>query len=192
MMSQGVFKNCILGLCKMNGVQVDDETLRMYYAKVRNDFTDDEFRAIANDILETEILYGKFPAPALFYNRKKQEKKKNDDSAYLTARQSFQDKLMELVYNDYNTKELIDEFNQSLTASESAALAALGGLSAVRASCRDKGLWSDEKEDWAIRRIQEKFKENYNADADSRLQITEVRNEEMVQKLEDLTKGMFK
>lgn len=44
----------------------------------------------------------------------------------------------------------------------------------------------------ATRQIQEKVKENRNVEAGSRLQITEVRNEEMVQKLEDLTKGMFK
>lgn len=192
MMNQGVFKNCLLGLCKMNGVQVDDETLRMYYAKVKNDFTDDEFRAIANDILETENLYGKFPAPVLFYSRKKEAEKKSGESSFLIARQNFQDKVMELVYNDYNTKGQIDEFNNSLTASEVAALSALGGLSALWASCRKGGIFDEEKTDWTVRRIQEKFKENYSEQADSRLRITESRNEEMALKIADLTAGAIK
>lgn len=192
MMNQGVFKNCLLGLCKMNGVQVDDETLRMYYAKVKNDFTDDEFRAIANDILETENLYGKFPAPVLFYSRKKEAAKKRDDSDFLIARQNFQDKVMELVYNDYNPKQWIEDFNNSLTASEIAALSALGGLSSLWASCRKDGIFDAEKTDRTIWRIQEKFKEHYNKQADSRLRISESRNEEMALKIADLTAGMIK
>ena len=192
MLSENVFKNCLVGLCKMNGVSIEQDTLRMYYAKVKNDFTDDEFRAIANDILETENLYGKFPAPVLFYSRKKEAEKKSGESAFLIARQNFQDKVMELVYNDYNTKERIDDFNNSLTASEVAALSALGGLSALWASCRKGGIFDEEKTDWTVRRIQEKFKEHYNEQADSRLRIAESRNEEMALKIADLTGNVLK
>ena len=192
MLNENVFKNCLVGLCKMNGVSIEQDTLRMYYAKVKNDFTDDEFRAIANDILETENLYGKFPAPVLFYSRKKEAEKKSGESAFLIARQNFQDKVMELVYNDYNTKGQINEFNNSLTASEVAALSALGGLSALWASCRKGGVFDEEKTDWTVRRIQEKFKEHYNEQADSRLRIAESRNEEMALKIADLTAGAIK
>ena len=164
----------------------------MYYAKVKNDFTDDEFRAIANDILETENLYGKFPAPVLFYSRKKQAEKKSGDSAFLIARQAFQDKVMELVNNDYNTKQAIKEFNDSLTASEVAALSALGGLTALWGACRKDGVFIDEKADWTIRRIQEKFKEHYNAPADDRLRIAEEKDAEMLLKIENLTAAAIK
>lgn len=192
MLSENVFKNCLVGLCKMNGVSIEQDTLRMYYAKVKNDFTDDEFRAIANDILETENLYGKFPAPVLFYSRKKQAEKKSGDSAFLIARQAFQDKVMELVNNNYNTKQAIKDFNDSLTASEVAALSALGGLTALWGACRKDGVFIDEKADWTIRRIQDKFKEHYNAPADDRLRIAEEKDAEMLLKIENLTAAAIK
>ena len=192
MLSENVFKNCLVGLCKMNGVAIESDTLRMYYAKVKNDFTDNEFRAIANDILETENLYGKFPAPVLFYSRKKQAEKKSGESAFLTARQAFQDKVMELVNNDYNTKQAIQDFNDSLTASEVAALSALGGLTALWGACRKDGVFIDEKADWTIRRIQDKFKEHYNAPADDRLRIAEEKDAEMLLKIENLTASAIK
>lgn len=192
MLSENVFKNCLVGLCKMNGVAIESDTLRMYYAKVKNDFTDNEFRAIANDILETENLYGKFPAPVLFYSRKKQAEKKSGDSAFLIARQAFQDKVMELVNNDYNTKQAIQDFNDSLTASEVAALSALGGLTALWGACRKDGVFIDEKADWTIRRIQDKFKEHYNAPADDRLRIAEEKDAEMLLKIENLTASAIK
>lgn len=192
MLSENVFKNCLVGLCKMNGVAIESDTLRMYYAKVKNDFTDAEFRAIANDILETENLYGKFPAPVLFYSRKKQAEKKSGDSAFLIARQAFQDKVMELVNSDYNTKQAIKDFNDSLTASEVAALSALGGLTALWGACRKDGVFIDEKADWTIRRIQDKFKEHYNAPADDRLRIAEEKDAEMLLKIENLTASAIK
>ena len=192
MLSENVFKNCLVGLCKMNGVAIESDTLRMYYAKVKNDFTDNEFRAIANDILETENLYGKFPAPVLFYSRKKQAEKKSGESSFLIARQAFQDKVMELVNNDYNTKQAIQDFNDSLTASEVAALSALGGLTALWGACRKDGVFIDEKADWTIRRIQDKFKEHYNAPADDRLRIAEEKDAEMLLKIENLTAAAIK
>lgn len=192
MLSQDVFKRCLLGLCKMNGVTAEDETLRMYYAKVREDFTDDEFREIANEILETENLYGKFPAPVLFYSRKRESEKKSEESDFIDARQKFQDKVMELVYNDYNPKEWVDELHKSLTTSENAALSALGGFSSLWASCRKNGVFDAEKADWTIRRIQEKFKENYNKQADERLRISDERNEEMALQIEHLASGAIK
>lgn len=192
MLSENVFKNCIVGLCKMNGVAIEQDTLRMYFAKVKNDFTDDEFMAIANEILETENLYGKFPAPVLFYSRKRESAKKSEESEFINARQKFQDKVMELVYNDYNPKEWGDEFHKSLTASENAAMSALGGFSSLWASCRKNGVFDAEKADWTIRRIQEKFKENYNKNADERLRIADERNEEMALQIEHLASGAIK
>ena len=192
MLSENVFKRCLVGLCKMNCVAIEQDTLRMYFAKVKNDFTDDEFMAIANEILETENLYGKFPAPVLFYSRKRESAKKSEESEFINAQQKFQDKVMELVYNDYNPKEWVDDLHKSLTTSENAALSALGGFSSLWASCRKNGVFDAEKADWTIRRIQEKFKEHYNAPADDRLRIAEERDAEMLLKIENLTASAIK
>ena len=77
MLSEAVFKNCLAGLCKMNGVAIERDTFAMYYRKVKNDFTDNEFLEISNDILENENLYGKFPVPYLFILGRKQRKIKH-------------------------------------------------------------------------------------------------------------------
>lgn len=192
MLSEAVFKNCLAGLCKMNGVAIERDTFAMYYRKVKNDFTDKEFLEISNDILENENLYGKFPAPYLFYSRKKAQKEKDKKIEMVEAMRKFQDKVLELCYNEYNTSSSIKEFHNSLTPSEERALNALGGFSSVYASCRKNGEYSDEKTDWTIRRLQEKFSENYNLFSDTAPKIEQEKDEGMIKKIENLTKGMFK
>lgn len=191
MLTKETFKNCLVGLCKMNGVTIDQDTLKMYYAKVCKDFTDAEFTAIANDILETENLYGKFPAPVLFYSRKKAEDSKQEENAFLKARQDFQDKVMEIVYSNYVPSTWKEEFRKSLTPSEAATMGDLGEISDLWASCRKYGQYDGEKAQYLIRRIQAEFEKHYNPNADSRLMIEEGRDEEMAQKIENLLGGMF-
>lgn len=192
MLSEAVFKNCLAGLCKMNGVAIERDTFAMYYRKVKNDFTDNEFLEISNDILENENLYGKFPVPYLFYSRKKAKKDKTQKVEMISAMKSFQDKILELCYNDYNTDGAIKELYEHLTPSEERTLEALGGFSSVYSSCRKNGEYSDEKTDWTIRRLQEKFSENYNLFSDTAPKIEQEKDERMIKKIEDLTKGMFK
>ena len=191
MLTKETFKNCLVGLCKMNGVTIEPDTLKMYYAKVCKDFTDAEFTAIANDILETENLYGKFPAPVLFYSRKKAEDSKQAENAFLKARQDFQDKVMEIVYSDYVTQKWKDEFRKGLTASESATMAALGDIGGLWQSCRTNGQFDGTKADYLIRRLQREYEVHYSPDAEGRLMIEEGRNEEMSQKIENLLGSMF-
>lgn len=193
MLTKDCFRNNFIGACVAKGFSpADKESLAFLYDIVKDEFTDEEFIAITKDVVLNENFYGRMPDISLWTKRKKEAEKKSGESAFLIARQNFQDKVLELVYNDYNTKGQINEFNNSLTASEAAALSALGGLSALWASCRKGGVFDEEKTDWTIRRIQEKFKEHYNEQADSRLRITESRNEEMVLKIADLTAGAIK
>lgn len=191
MLTKEVFKNCLVGLCKMNGVALEQDTLKMYYAKVCNDFTDAEFTAIANQILEEESLYGKFPAPVLFYKRKKAETSKADESSYLKARQDFQDKVMEIVYTDYVPSTWKEQFRKSLTPSESATMGALGDVSDLWASCRKNGQYDGEKAEYLIRRIQAEFERHYNPNADSRLAIEDKPNSEIADQVAALLKSIF-
>ena len=191
MLTKEVFKNCLVGLCKMNGVALEQDTLKMYYAKVCNDFTDAEFTAIANQILEEESLYGKFPAPVLFYKRKKAETSKADESAFLKARQDFQDKVMEICFSDYVPATWKGEFRKSLTPSEAATMGALGDVSDLWASCRKNGQYDGEKAEYLIRRIQAEFERHYNPNADSRLLIEEQPNSEMADKVAALLESIF-
>lgn len=191
MLTKETFKNCLVGLCKMNGVTIDQDTLKMYYSKVCKDFTDAEFTAIANDILETENLYGKFPAPVLFYSRKKAEDSKQEENAFLKARQDFQDKVMEIVYSDYVPQDWKDEFRKSLTASESSTMAALGDIGGLWSSCRTNGEFDGTKADYLVRRLQKEYEVHYSPDSDNRLMIEEGRDEEMAGKIENLLGSMF-
>ena len=192
MLSENVFKNCLVGLCKMNGVSVDSDTLKMYYAKVCKDFTDDEFTAISNQILEEETLYGKFPSPVLFYKRKASKENQEEENTFLKARQNFQDKVLEICFSDYVPQRWKDEFRQSLTASESATMAALGGISELWSSVRQNGVYDGQKAEYLIRRIQNEFEKHYSAEADSRLMIAESKDEEMADKINNLLENLFK
>lgn len=192
MLTKEVFKNCLVGLCKMNGVALEQDTLKMYYSKVCNDFTDDEFTAIANQILEEESLYGKFPAPVLFYKRKKASTSKSEESAFLKARQDFQDKVMEICYSNYVPSNWKEEFRKSLTPSESATMGALGDVSDLWAACRKNGQYDGEKAEYLIRRIQKEFEKHYSAEADSRLMIEESKDGEMADKINILLENLFK
>lgn len=193
MLSKECFKHNFIGACVVKGFSpTDKESLAFLYDVIKDEFTDAEFIAITEDVVLNENFYGKMPDISLWMKRKKDTEKKSAESSYLIARQSFQDKLTSLAFNDYNTKKAIDDLNKSLTASEVAALSALGGFSAVWASCRKNGVFDDEKAEWTIRRIQDKFKEHYNEQADNRLRISESRNEEMALRIEDLTKRAIK
>lgn len=191
MMKQDVFKNCLLGLCKMNGVEVDDETLRMYYAKVKNDFTDDEFRAMANDILETENLYGKFPAPVLFYSRKKKVEAIDENSKQAEARQKFLDKVMDLATMSYVPKDWKEELNASLTPCASKALAEYGGFNAVWNAMHKGGEYNGDQEAWIVRDLTAKFNANYNAREES-IKIEDARNDDVALQIADLTRFALK
>ena len=44
------------------------------YNLMKNDFTDDEMKVICEDICKREELFGKYPSPKMFYDRKPKDK----------------------------------------------------------------------------------------------------------------------
>lgn len=74
MLSKTCFDRCMSGLLIFADVSIDKSKNAIFYALMKNDFDDREFSEISNDICKTENLYGHYPAPKLFYDRKKQDK----------------------------------------------------------------------------------------------------------------------
>lgn len=192
MLSKECFKNNFVGACLAKGITVEPMVQKFIYDAISEEFSDNEFIAITKDVFLNENFYGKLPDISLWTARKRKANSQKEQKTYLEAQQTFQDKVMELCYNGYNTSQSIKEFYAGLTPSEERALNALGGFSAVYSSCRKDGEYSNEKADWTIRRLQDKFKENYNAFSDNSVKISQEVNGDMVKKIEDLTKGMFK
>lgn len=192
MLSKECFKNNFVGACLAKGITVEPMVQKFVYDAIKNEFSDDEFIAITKDVFLNENFYGKMPDISLWMARKKREIMRNEKAEYLEAQQRFQDKIMALCYNNYNTTRSIDELYAGLTPSEERALKSLGGFSSVFSSCRKDGEYSNERADWTIRRLQEKFKENYNSFSDTALMVTQEVNVEMAKKIEDLTKRIFK
>ena len=70
MLTKTCFDRCMNALLTFAEVPVDKEKNKMFYALMKNDFEDAEFSHISGDICKTEMLYGRYPAPKLFYDRK--------------------------------------------------------------------------------------------------------------------------
>ena len=192
MLSKECFKNNFVGCCAAKGIKVDEMAQRFVYDAIKNQFSDDEFTAITRDVFLNENFYGKMPDISLWTSRKKKEGALKAESDFLKARQDFQDKVMEICYSDYVPQRRKDEFRRSLTASENRAMSALGDIGDLWSSCRTNGEYDGSKADFVIRRLQKEFERQYDPEADGRLMITEERNEEMAQKIENLLEGMFK
>lgn len=70
-MNQKVFEKSLLALLYFKGVKNDQHHTDFLYNLMKNDFTDEEFQAMCGDICKTEDLFGKYPDPKIFYDRKK-------------------------------------------------------------------------------------------------------------------------
>lgn len=73
MLTKTCFDRCMNALLTFAEVPVDKEKNKVFYALMKNDFEDAEFSSISGDICKTELLYGRYPAPKLFYDRKGQK-----------------------------------------------------------------------------------------------------------------------
>lgn len=191
MLSKDVFQRNFVGACSAKGIPVNGDAVRFLYEMVKDQFDDAEFEAITKDVFLNENFYGKMPDISLWTQRKSKATQKQSENAFLKARQDFQDKVMEIVYSDFVPQRRKDEFFKSLTASESATMAALGDLRGLWLSCRTNGEFDGTKADYLIRRLQKEYETHYSPDADNRPMITEGRNEEMAQKIEKLLGSMF-
>lgn len=75
MLTKICFDRCMNTLLAFAEVPIDSEKNKAFYALMKDDFEDKEFGEIAKDICKTELLYGKYPAPKLFYDRKQEKNK---------------------------------------------------------------------------------------------------------------------
>lgn len=70
MLTKVWFDRCMNTILTFAEVPIDVDKNKAFYSLMKNDFDDDEFRAMSEDICKTELLYGHYPAPKLFYDRK--------------------------------------------------------------------------------------------------------------------------
>ena len=70
MVTLDTFNKNISSLLYFAEVPIDEVKNKFLYNLIKNDFEDKEFGDICIDICKTEDLYGRYPAPKLFYDRK--------------------------------------------------------------------------------------------------------------------------
>ena len=70
MLTKACFDRCMNTLLTFADVMAEPDKNKAFYALMKNDFTDEQFGKICEDICKTELLYGRYPAPKLFYDRK--------------------------------------------------------------------------------------------------------------------------
>ncbi len=74
MLTKVCFDRCMNTLLIFGDVPVDKEKNSLFYNLMKNDFEDKEFSIISENICKTETLYGKYPTPKMFYDRKPKDK----------------------------------------------------------------------------------------------------------------------
>ena len=60
-------------LLTFSDVKIEPEKNEAFYSLMKNDFEDKEFSKYCEDICKNEMLYGKYPAPKLFYDRREKD-----------------------------------------------------------------------------------------------------------------------
>lgn len=74
MLTKTCFDRCMNTLLIFGDIPVDKEKNKLFYNLMKNDFEDREFSIISENICKTETLYGKYPTPKMFYDRKQPDK----------------------------------------------------------------------------------------------------------------------
>lgn len=70
MLTRKCFDRCLGALLALNQVEVSEKMNDMFYRLMGKDFSDKEFPEVCGDICKQENLYGKYPTPKMFYDRK--------------------------------------------------------------------------------------------------------------------------
>lgn len=70
-MDKDIFLRGYAGLAVFTGVEVSETALKAAFNLMKDDFGNEEFLRICEDIAKTENLYGRLPIPKLFYDRRK-------------------------------------------------------------------------------------------------------------------------
>lgn len=76
MLNFSKFDKLISTIIYFGNIQYSKTMTEHLYNLMKNDFTDDEMKAICEDICKHEELYGKYPSPKMFYDRKQPDKSK--------------------------------------------------------------------------------------------------------------------
>lgn len=71
MLDKKLFLKCFNTLLLFGSIEPEKQRTEMYYQLMANDFEDKEFSSICGDICKSEHLFGKYPDPKMFYDRKK-------------------------------------------------------------------------------------------------------------------------
>lgn len=70
------FDKLISTIVYFGNIQYSKTMTENLYNLMKNDFTDDEMKIICEDICKHEDLFGKYPSPKMFYDRKQPDKSK--------------------------------------------------------------------------------------------------------------------
>lgn len=68
------FDKLISTILYFGNIQYSKTMTENLYNLMKNDFTDDEMKVICEDICKREDLFGKYPTPKMFYDRKKPDR----------------------------------------------------------------------------------------------------------------------
>lgn len=68
------FDKLISTILYFGNIQYSKTMTENMYNLMKNDFTDDEMKVICEDICKREDLFGKYPTPKMFYDRKPKDK----------------------------------------------------------------------------------------------------------------------
>lgn len=75
MLTFDCFNKCISVITTLHSVKVDPVMHKMLYELLKTDFDDIFFKEVCFDIAKQENLYGKYPTPKMFYDRKEKKEK---------------------------------------------------------------------------------------------------------------------
>ena len=128
MMNKQYFDRSLNSLLTLKDIAVDKAKNVKYFELMKNDFSDAEFSAICCEICKTENLYGKYPDPCLFYQRKP----KNTPKAELENElHKFLTKVADYLESNFICGDDRKNFNESLTEIENRVLRKHGGISTL-------------------------------------------------------------
>lgn len=164
-MDKKTFLQGYVGLSVFCGVEATETALNAVYSLMKDDFENEEFLAVCEDIAKTENLYGKLPIPKLFYDRQKKSAPVLP-SRFQSAKSRFLDKCADYLNSDYVPKGEKLEFQKNLTASEAAALKYVGGISVCWSSVHRGGAWDGEAMSWRMKELGKAFDDCYRETGD--------------------------
>lgn len=164
-MDKDIFLRGYAGLAVFTGVEVSETALKAAFNLMKDDFGNEEFLRICEDIAKTENLYGRLPIPKLFYDRRKKSAPVSP-SKFQMAKMFFLDKCESYLNSDYVPDWEKKDFQANLTSSEMAALKCVGGISACWSAIHRGGAWDGDQMSWKMKELGKAFDGCYQETGD--------------------------